>query len=65
MLVIGQWNRTVKGTVHISDACVSGQNASQACAVVLHFTELNVDIFMKIYKQCLFSFSNFVIVLIY
>ena len=45
--------------------CISGQNASCAEAVVLHFAKLIVGFFMKTYiYRCLVSFSNFVIVLI-
>ena len=47
MLVIGQCNRTVKGTQWTRYAYVSGQNASWACAVVLHFAELTIDFFYE------------------
>ena len=50
----GQW------THH---ACVSGQNASCARAVVLHYNYF-IIFFMKTYNRCLVSFRNFVIVLI-
>ena len=45
MLVIGQCIRTVK-RIFTSHACVSGQNASCARAVVLHFAELT-DFFLQ------------------
>ena len=65
MLLIRKCNRTYKGqlTRHI---CVSGQNASLARAVVLHFAELTVVGFflIKPYNQCLVSLLYFVIVVI-
>ena len=48
----------------IRHACVSGQNASCARAVVSHFAELTVVFFKKKYNRCLISFSNCVMVLI-
>ena len=42
-------------------ACVSGQNALCARAIVSHFAELTDIFFMKTYNRCLVSFSNFVI----
>ena len=46
-------------------ACVRGQNASCARAVVSHSAGLPVFFFfMKMYRRCLVSLSNVVIVLI-
>ena len=75
MLVIGQCNRTVKGTVNTTCLC------SVQCARVVdsHFAELTLVFlfcffcfvlfclfyfFMKTNNRCLVSFSNFVLVLI-
>ena len=60
MLVNGQSKRTV----NMSDACISGQNASCVHTVVSHFIQSTVSFFYKTHNQCLVSFSNFVIVLI-
>ena len=49
MLVIGQCDGTVKGTVNPS--CVSGQKASHAHAVVLHISLITfVSFFVKTYN---------------
>ena len=45
MLVIGQCNRTIKG--QLTHACISGQNASWARAVVSHLAELTIFFFKK------------------
>ena len=58
MLVIGQCIRTVN-RIFTRHACVSGQNASCARAVVLHFAELTDFFFMKTCNRCLASFSSF------
>ena len=62
--IIGQLKRQF--TRH---TCVSGQNASYACAIVSHFAELMLLLLllfflMKTYNRCLVSFSHSVIVLI-
>ena len=67
MLLIGKCNRTYEGQL-TRQICVSGQNASHARAVVLHFAELTVVVvvffLIKQYNQCLVSLTNFVIVVI-
>ena len=63
--IIGQFKRQF--TRH---TCVSGQNASYACAIVSHFAELTLLLLllffflMKTYNRCVVSFSHSVIVLI-
>ena len=54
-LLLDSVNSTVKGTVK-HHAYVSGQNASCALAVVLHFAEVTdvvVFFFMNTYNRCL------------
>ena len=49
MLVIGQWNRTVKGTVHISDACMCKWTecvTSVCCNLAFHWV------------KCLYFYEN-------
>ena len=66
MVVIGQCNRTVEGTVNTSCLHVSGQDASFARAIVALFAKLDVSFFfvIKTYSRCLFFPLNFVITLI-
>ena len=59
MLVIGQCNRTVEGTVNMSCLCQWTEGTSCVCTVVSHLTELTGFFLMKSYNQCLVSFSNF------
>ena len=63
MLVIGQCNRTVKGTVHTSCLSISGQDTSCMHTVVSYFIKL-MFFFRKTCKRCLVSFVNFDMVLI-
>ena len=65
MHVIELCNRTVKGTVDMSCLCEWTECIMCTCCF-LHFAKLTVAVFffMKMYNQCLISFSKFVIVLI-
>ena len=57
MVVIGQCNRTVEGTVNTSCLHVSGQDSSFARAIVALFAKLAVPFFVvvvKTYNRCLF-----------
>ena len=63
--VIGQYNRTVKGTVNTSCPC-NWTECVMCVRCCLAFRRVNCCcfFFMKTYNRCLVSFSNFVIVLI-
>ena len=62
--VIGQYSRTVKGTVNTSYPC-NWTERVMCVRCCLAFRRVNCCFFfMKTYNRCLVSFSNFVIVLI-
>ena len=58
MLVIGQCNRTVKGTVNMSCLCKWTERVTCAHAVVSHFAELTVVFFFYEKVDLLSSFFH-------
>ena len=65
MLVIGRYDRTVKGTVNTSCLC-KGTERVMCARRCLAFRRVTCFFFffMKMYRRCLVSLSNVVIVLI-
>ena len=64
MLVIGQYDRTVKGTVNTSCLCKGTERVMCARRCLAFRRVTCFFFFMKMYRRCLVSLSNVVIVLI-
>ena len=64
ILVIGQYNRSVKGIVNTSCLYEGTERVMRALLSRISPSKLLFSVFLKTYNQCLVFFPKFVIVLI-